>query len=1326
MDHSTPSHPTSFHGRRTGSSQAEPTLVAATVRQDAAPDAYLIGDIAALTGLTPHALRAWERVGLLAPRRSPAGVRQYSQDDLARVRLIIRTQRSHRTSRRALATMLLSGELRPDPIDYVSGRISPVHALALEADETASLLVASEAQRAALLFDAAARVAATVVAGAPMREVLTSICREACVAFGVSDSMLWLLDTPPLPVSTSAPATQADAQEDAPALRLMAAFGPRAKSTLKTERLLRLQRGVWLAVWRTMQRTRRGVIIQPRHVITRAAPPHEPARRTDELLSLPLTAPSGVPLGALVLRETRPPGRFSESDVERAQLLAAQAAIAIENARLNEQLRTAHAQADTEQARWRAAVDHSPVLVATCDATAHITYVNPALEQLLGQVVDATLAPEHFAGQHAIVLPDGSAPFPADQLPFVRAIREQRPVHDIQMRHRTPGGVDRLTVWDCAPTRAPNGSILGAVAVGRDISTERRHRQREACLAAVQRTAVGAPDPAGFEARAGRVLDVLARSAGVPVVSASLHLLDTSTHQLRRIGVYGVNPASKAAIPLDGPYAEAGALIARPHYSDASGSPPPWYDDTQQRLWPATRIHAWATIPLRAGGDTLGALTIGLGTHHAWDEAERAWIEACADTVALALENDRLFAAARRRTEELEAVLEGVDAGITLVDASGQIVVRNTAAITLTGHPMTVGLANAESYALRDADTNAPVPLDATPVARALRGEQVRDARLIMRDGLGNDRVILSSSNPVHDSAGAVVSAVTIFRDITAQERRSSLYERLFGRLGSSLEPAAEMRVLADALVDVGAFAAAAVYGTAPDAQSLHLIVARDYPADLLPLVQRLDRSAESLASIALRTGQPQIVARWSNDVAVGLAVARQLGERMETGGVAALPLLARGAVVGVLLVTVRRPRTLAPDDIALLRELAERAALALDNARLYQAVRGTASQLDTIINAMAEAVWVCDTAGNLTVVNTAAHNLLRLSPEQVVRSLADFGRTNQPRWPNGQPMVPEDSPLSRGLRGEVSTEFEGVLRQEATGREVILQMSYAPVRDDSGAIVGAVSVGRDVTPLRELQRSRQDFLAIASHELKTPITTLLGFTQLIRRRHAQMLQQRVAHETSAQSDAWQRKEDELLARIDFQAHRLDRLVNDLLDEARIEQGRLEYRWADGDVAGAVAEAVYEQRSAHPERDILLQVPGEALMATMDADRIGQVVTNLVTNALKYSREEDPVEVSVRAEPSEGSGPPHAVVRVRDHGPGIPHEHEAHVFERFYRVPGVEVRSGSGIGLGVGLHVARSIVERHNGRIWVETPTEAQTRPGAVFAFTIPLLGQPR
>lgn len=175
---------------------------------------------------------------------------------------------------------------------------------------------------------------------------------------------------------------------------------------------------------------------------------------------------------------------------------------------------------------------------------------------------------------------------------------------------------------------------------------------------------------------------------------------------------------------------------------------------------------------------------------------------------------------------------------------------------------------------------------------------------------------------------------------------------------------------------------------------------------------------------------------------------------------------------------------------------------------------------------------------------------------------------------------------------------------------------------------------------------------------------------------------------------------------------RLDRLVGDLLDSSRIQAGKLEMRPEPCDLVEIVREAVREQRATWPSRAIVLEAPHPASVPLhADGDRIGQVVTNYLTNALKYSTEDAPVAVWLRVYDKT------ARVEVRDRGLGLTREQQARLFERFYRVPGIEQQSGSGVGLGLGLYICRTIVERHGGTVGVESaPGE-----GATFWFTLPL-----
>jgi signal transduction histidine kinase len=180
---------------------------------------------------------------------------------------------------------------------------------------------------------------------------------------------------------------------------------------------------------------------------------------------------------------------------------------------------------------------------------------------------------------------------------------------------------------------------------------------------------------------------------------------------------------------------------------------------------------------------------------------------------------------------------------------------------------------------------------------------------------------------------------------------------------------------------------------------------------------------------------------------------------------------------------------------------------------------------------------------------------------------------------------------------------------------------------------------------------------------------------------------------------------------------RLSQLVMDLLDVSRIQAGALELRLAPCDLAALAREVVEEQRQLAPGRIIRLRLPGVESappVVRADADRIRQVVSNYLTNALKYSRESRPVAVSARVS-ADGVW---ARVAVRDEGPGVAAAERVRVWERFYRAPGTQVMSGAGVGLGIGLHISRTIIEQHAGKVGLR----AAPGHGTIFWFTLRLM----
>lgn len=249
-------------------------------------------------------------------------------------------------------------------------------------------------------------------------------------------------------------------------------------------------------------------------------------------------------------------------------------------------------------------------------------------------------------------------------------------------------------------------------------------------------------------------------------------------------------------------------------------------------------------------------------------------------------------------------------------------------------------------------------------------------------------------------------------------------------------------------------------------------------------------------------------------------------------------------------------------------------------------------------------------------------------------------------------------------------------------------------------------SQAREVA-LREMNARTDEFLSIASHELRSPLTSLKAALQLAQRRLTKLKDQPTAEVTEQLQTL-----SHLLTTAEQQVDRQDRLVGDLLDVSRIRAGRLEFRHASCDLGSIVTDAVAEQRLSWPDRTITLRAPQEPLPLDADAQRIGQVVTNFLTNALKYSMPDTDVAVIVTVKGMV------ARVAVRDHGPGLTKQQQAHVWERFHRAPNIRQLSGSGTGLGLGLHIARTIVEHHKGQVGIRSvPTK-----GSTFWFTLPLL----
>jgi signal transduction histidine kinase len=271
--------------------------------------------------------------------------------------------------------------------------------------------------------------------------------------------------------------------------------------------------------------------------------------------------------------------------------------------------------------------------------------------------------------------------------------------------------------------------------------------------------------------------------------------------------------------------------------------------------------------------------------------------------------------------------------------------------------------------------------------------------------------------------------------------------------------------------------------------------------------------------------------------------------------------------------------------------------------------------------------------------------------------------------------------------------------------RQALTYLENARLRREREAAHAAALV------LQQTTEHMDDFIATAAHDLRTPIGAMVGYIDLAGRK-CERLDSTAREGSRAEVLEQTRGLQGYLDHASEGATRTIAVVNRILATAQGRTGEFEMHPTLCDLSEVVLGHVNDLRMANPRRTIRLEVPGDTpVPVRADAGRIGEVVTNYLTNALKYSAEDEPVEVRVTPEGSM------ARVAVSDHGPGLPSGELAHVWDRFYRVPGVIVRSGTNIGLGLGLYICKLIVERHGGQVGVESVPGT----GSTFWFTLPL-----
>lgn len=374
-------------------------------------------------------------------------------------------------------------------------------------------------------------------------------------------------------------------------------------------------------------------------------------------------------------------------------------------------------------------------------------------------------------------------------------------------------------------------------------------------------------------------------------------------------------------------------------------------------------------------------------------------------------------------------------------------------------------------------------------------------------------------------------------------------------------------------------------------------------------------------------------------------------------------------------------------------QEIVEREKAEKEREQLFVEASRRAAELQGVLNSIVDVVYVCDVDGRLVLANGAGLRLLGAATiEEANRRREAMPRQLNLRHPDGRPVAPQEMPESRALKGETLRMEHLIVCDPVTGRDVDIRASAAPIRDEKGRIVGAVIVAKDVTELVELDRMKDDFIRVAAHELKTPVAIMKGYAQVLSRAAPGLTEP-------------QRK---MLDAVNRGADRIDRIIGDLLDISRLQLGHLELARERVDVHQLVQEAVDRTAVMNPKHRIRV-VRATPVVVQGDRDRLQDMTMQLLENAVKYSPGGGDIDVAVDLLNDE------ATVSVTDHGVGIPRAKQARIFERFYRAhTGTPYDYG---GMGVGLYIAKEIIQDHGGRMWFDS----EEGRGSTFRFSLPV-----
>ncbi len=735
-------------------------------------------------------------------------------------------------------------------------------------------------------------------------------------------------------------------------------------------------------------------------------------------------------------------------------------------------------------------------------------------------------------------------------------------------------------------------------------------------------------------------------------------------------------------------------------------------------------------VPVTVAGETIGVIGVASDCANVFSETDITAMEAIASQVARAIENSRLYEQERRRAIERETIAE-VGRAMTAILDMDTLLSRVVELMAQNFGYYAVNVFEVDSaseYAAFRASSvesecrareglrlrvgeegivgsvaGSAQPLMANDVSRERRylfDPAVPDTRSEVAVPIRLGEKVIGVLDVLSDEVSAfgrsdVETLETLADSLAVAMENARLYEEEWRRseelsalldtaqaLASSLDLEEVLGIIASQVRALTQADGGRIYLLEPDGQTLRPLVALGVEAE--EMMAFSFGIGQGITGQVAATGNAEVV----NDVHRDPRGLHIPGTTQEPMSMLCVPLAIKGDVAGVMAVSRFGERPFDDQDLQLAISMASHAATAIENSRLYQSVAERETELRDQIESAADAIFNLDPRGKLTLFNKEAERLSGFSRDEVLGA-----HYTQMLCPEHVEQM--QSLLLADASGEVSQQACEIDLLDKWGQRVPLEIRVSAL-ERAGGLEGWQVIGRDVSERRRLEAMKSQFLATVSHDLRTPLASIMGFSEML---------------LEGSPGPLNETQDEFLGIVFENSQRLMALVNDLLDISKLEVGRVSLDVKTIELPRLIAGVVDEMSPLIYRKNISLEVDcAETLPPTQgDQRRLEQVLNNLLSNAVKFTPEGGRVEVKAELEGEQ------LVVTVRDTGVGIPPDDLPHLFQPFHRGGNVTAQAIEGTGLG--LSIAKALVEAHGGNMGVESELDK----GSTFWFTLPV-----